>query len=88
MLEESQGLAFIKNKWVAVDPEKLKQALEACNRIEDLVASGMTLGTAMRTRLDPEKNAWPRQGRPGGYQCIQRNMADVRTGKDDPPGTG
>ncbi|HKL82170.1 MAG TPA: SNF2 helicase-associated domain-containing protein, partial [Desulfobacter sp.] len=55
ILEQSQGLAFIKNKWVAVDPEKLKQALEACNRIEDLAASGMTLGTAMRTRLAPEK---------------------------------
>ena len=55
ILEQSQGLAFIKNKWVAVDPEKLKQALKACDRIEDLVASGMTLGTAMRTRLDPEK---------------------------------
>ena len=55
ILEQSQGLAFIKNKWVAVDPEKLKQALKACDRIEDLAASGMTLGTAMRTRLAPEK---------------------------------
>ena len=55
ILEQSRGLEFIKNKWVAVDPEKLRQALEACDRIEDLAASGMTLGTAMRTRLAPEK---------------------------------
>nr|WP_320189725.1 DEAD/DEAH box helicase [uncultured Desulfobacter sp.] len=55
ILEETQGLAFIKNKWVAVDPEKLRQALKACDRIEDLAASGMPLGTAMRTRLTPEK---------------------------------
>ncbi|WP_320041645.1 DEAD/DEAH box helicase [uncultured Desulfobacter sp.] len=55
ILEQTQGLAFIKNKWVAVDPEKLRQALKACDRIEDLAASGMSLGTAMRTRLSPEK---------------------------------
>ena len=55
ILEQTQGLAFIKNKWVAVDPEKLRQALKACNRIEDLAASGMTLGAAMRARLAPGK---------------------------------
>ncbi|MDQ1268874.1 MAG: hypothetical protein QG618_178 [Thermodesulfobacteriota bacterium] len=55
ILEQTQGLAFIKNNWVAVDPEKLRQALKACERIEDLAASGMTLGTAMRARLAPEK---------------------------------
>ncbi len=55
ILEETQGLAFIKNKWVAVNPEKLRQALKACDRIEDLAGSGMTLGTAMRARLSPEK---------------------------------
>nr|WP_319490632.1 DEAD/DEAH box helicase [uncultured Desulfobacter sp.] len=55
ILEETQGLAFIKNKWVAVDPEKLRQALKACDSIEDLAASGMTLGDAMRARLNPEK---------------------------------
>jgi len=55
ILEQTEGLAFIKNKWVAVDPEKLKQALKAWDRIEDLAAPGMTLGTAMRARLSPEK---------------------------------
>lgn len=55
ILEESRGLAFIKNKWVAVDPEKLKKALEACDRIQDMAEAGMTLGQAMRVRLNPEK---------------------------------
>ena len=27
LLNESEGLAFIKNRWVAVDPEKLRQSL-------------------------------------------------------------
>jgi hypothetical protein len=55
ILEESQGLAFIKNKWVAVDPDKLRQALKACDRFEELAGSGLTLGEAMRARLNPEK---------------------------------
>jgi len=55
ILEESRGLAFIKNRWVAVDPEKLRQALTACERFEDLAGSGLTLGEAMRAGLHPEK---------------------------------
>ncbi len=55
ILEHTEGLAFIKNRWVAVDHEKLKQALQACERIQDISASGMTLGEAMRTGLNPEK---------------------------------
>ncbi|MEE4362325.1 MAG: DEAD/DEAH box helicase [Desulfotignum sp.] len=55
ILEESRGLAFIKNRWVAVDPEKLRQALKACERFEDLAGAGLTLGEAMRARLHPEK---------------------------------
>jgi len=55
ILEETRGLAFIKNKWVAVDPDKLRQALKACERFQELAGSGMTLGEAMRARLNPEK---------------------------------
>ncbi|MCG8632827.1 MAG: DEAD/DEAH box helicase [Desulfobacterales bacterium] len=55
ILEENHGLAFIKNKWVAVDPEKLRQALKACDRFEDMIGSGLTLGEAMRARLNPQK---------------------------------
>lgn len=55
ILEETRGLAFIKNRWVAVDPEKLRQALNACERFQDLAGAGLTLGEAMRARLHPEK---------------------------------
>jgi len=59
ILEETRGLAFIKNRWVAVDPEKLRQALKACERFDDLAGSGLTLGEAMRAGLHPEKITGP-----------------------------
>lgn len=55
ILEENQGLAFIKNRWVAVDHDKLRQALKTCERFEDLAESGLTLAEAMRGGLNPEK---------------------------------
>ncbi|NCD32963.1 MAG: DEAD/DEAH box helicase [Spartobacteria bacterium] len=51
LLEASEGLAFIKNKWVAVDPEKLKQTLEAYEKLAPLLRSGMSLSDAMRMQL-------------------------------------
>jgi hypothetical protein len=62
ILEETQGLAFIKNRWVAVDPVKLRQAIKACERFEDLAGSGLTFGEAMRARLNPEKIMGPGSG--------------------------
>ena len=62
ILEETQGLAFIKNRWVAVDPDKLRQALKACERFEDLAGSGLTFGEAVRARLNPEKMMGPGSG--------------------------
>jgi hypothetical protein len=59
ILEETRGLAFIKNRWVAVDPEKLRQALKACERFEDLAGTGLTFGEAMRAGLHPEKITGP-----------------------------
>lgn len=54
LLNESQGLAFIKNKWVTVDPEKLGQALEAYQKAKKLMAgSGLSLMEAMRLQLNP-----------------------------------
>ena len=38
LLQESEGLAFIKNKWVAVDPEKLKQTLDAYENAKKMMA--------------------------------------------------
>ena len=56
LLNESEGLAFLKNKWVVVDPEKLKQTLEAYEKAKQLMAEeGLSLKDAMRAQLMPEK---------------------------------
>lgn len=55
ILEQSRGLAFIKNRWVAVDPDKLRQALDACRRLDEMAGPGLTLAEAMRARLNPER---------------------------------
>ncbi len=56
LLEESEGLAFIKNKWVAVDPEKLKQTLDAYEKAEKMIAEeGFSIKDALRMQLNPEK---------------------------------
>ena len=56
LLSESEGLAFIKNKWVAVDPEKLKQTLNAYGKAKKLMAKeGFSLKDALRMQLGPEK---------------------------------
>ncbi len=49
LLRESEGLAFLKNKWVAVDPEKLRQTLEAFEKASELHGDeGITLLDALR----------------------------------------
>lgn len=53
LLLESEGLAFIKNRWVAVDPEKLKQTLEAYEKAKALMKDGLSLGEALRLQLNP-----------------------------------
>ena len=55
MLEASEGLVFIKNRWVRVDHEKLKLALEACDKIKHLAGNGLTISEAMRMQLNPGK---------------------------------
>ncbi|GBE40318.1 ATP-dependent helicase HepA [bacterium BMS3Bbin09] len=55
MLEESEGLAFIKNKWVPVDHEKLKLALEACDKVKQMADEGLPLREAIRLQLNPDK---------------------------------
>ena len=56
LLDESEGLAFIKNKWVAVDPEKLKQTLDAYEKAKKMMGDdGLSLKDAMRLQLMPEK---------------------------------
>ncbi|RPH48051.1 MAG: DEAD/DEAH box helicase [Desulfobacteraceae bacterium] len=56
LLEESEGLAFIKNRWVVADPEKLKQVLDAYEKAEMLMKEdGISLKDALRFQLNPEK---------------------------------
>ena len=56
LLAEVDGLAFIKNKWVAVDREKLEQTLAAYEEARKLAdREGLTLAEAMRLQLQPEK---------------------------------
>jgi len=56
LLSESEGLVFIKNKWVAVDPEKLQQTLNAYEKAKKLMAKeGFSLKDALRMQLAPEK---------------------------------
>ncbi|MBU0961227.1 MAG: DEAD/DEAH box helicase, partial [Proteobacteria bacterium] len=55
LLAEVDGLAFIKNKWVAVDREKLEQTLVAYEEAEKLATrEGLTLAEAMRWQLHPQ----------------------------------
>jgi len=56
LLTESEGLAFIKNKWVAVDPEKLKQTLDAYKKANKMMGQeGLSLKDALRLQLAPER---------------------------------
>jgi non-specific serine/threonine protein kinase len=56
LLDESEGLAFIKNRWVAVDKEKLKQTLDAYEKAKKMMdGEGLSLRDAFRMQLMPEK---------------------------------
>ncbi|MBF0225060.1 MAG: DEAD/DEAH box helicase [Desulfobacterales bacterium] len=56
LLAESEGLAFIKNKWIAVDHEKLKQTLEAYEKLKKYINKGdLTIQEALKIQLNPEK---------------------------------
>jgi len=55
MLDSAEGLALIKNRWVAVDPEKLQQTLAAYEEARKLSArEGLTLRDALRFQLNPK----------------------------------
>jgi non-specific serine/threonine protein kinase len=55
LLAEVDGLAFIKNKWVAVDRERLGQTLAAYEEAQKLAdKEGLTLSEAMRFQLQPK----------------------------------
>ncbi|MCI0469037.1 MAG: SNF2-related protein, partial [Nitrospirae bacterium] len=54
LLESSEGLAFIKNKWVAVDPERLRQTLAIYEEARGMMESGdFSLKDALRLQMSP-----------------------------------
>ena len=54
LLESAEGLALIKNRWVAVDPEKLRQTLEAYEKARTLARrEGLSFRDALRFQLNP-----------------------------------
>ncbi len=56
LLDESEGLAFIKGKWVEVDRAKLEQTLRAYEKAQALMArEDLTLREAMRLQLDADR---------------------------------
>jgi len=53
LLKETDGLAFIKGKWIEVDHEKLKKTLEAFEKAKELMGNeDLSLRDAMRLQLD------------------------------------
>ncbi len=58
LLDEAEGLAFIKGKWVEVDRDKLEQTLRAYERARQLMDQGhLTLRDAMRLQLGTDRDA-------------------------------
>ena len=56
LLAESEGLAFIKNKWVEIDHDTLRETLLAYERAQSLSKEGaMSLVEAMRLQLNAGK---------------------------------
>jgi hypothetical protein len=55
LLRQSEGLALIKNKWVAVDQRKLQQTLDVYAKVCTLLEAGdLTLREALTLQLHPE----------------------------------
>ena len=55
LLDSSEGLAFIKGKWVEVDPEKLKETLVAYEKALSYTKQGLTLKEAIRLQFENGK---------------------------------
>ncbi len=56
LLQASEGLAFLKNKWVAVDSKKLQETLAAYEKARELNSEeGISFLEAMRFSINPQK---------------------------------
>ncbi len=54
LLESAEGLALIRNRWVAVDPEKLRHTLDAFEKARALAqGEGLTFRDALRFQMNP-----------------------------------
>jgi superfamily II DNA or RNA helicase len=55
LLDASEGLALIKNRWVAVDHEKLRQTLDAYAKASAMAKrGGLTFRDALRFEMNPK----------------------------------
>ncbi len=55
LLDQSEGLVLIKNKWVVVDTDKLQATLDAYDAVRaQMESGGMTLREAIALQLAPE----------------------------------
>ncbi|HSQ78437.1 MAG TPA: DEAD/DEAH box helicase [Nitrospirota bacterium] len=55
LLDSAEGLALIKNRWVSVDPDKLRRTLEAYERARMLArGGGITFRDALRFQMNPK----------------------------------
>ncbi len=52
LLQENEGLAFLKNRWVQVDKEKLQQTLDAYQKAREMMEKGLSLREAMSLQLN------------------------------------
>ncbi len=56
LCSESEGLAFLKGKWVEADPDKLQEILKVYEKAQkQAVLSGLTMLEAMRMQLSIDK---------------------------------
>ena len=51
LLSQTEGLSFLKGKWVEIDHEKLRTVIEAYDNASKLSDSGLTLLEAMRMQM-------------------------------------
>ncbi|RJQ74084.1 MAG: DEAD/DEAH box helicase [Desulfobacteraceae bacterium] len=85
LLEESRGLALIKNRWVAVDPEKLRRTLDAYESALTMARQeGLSFREAMRLQLSPEQALEGAAGEVEAEVCHGRWLAQVLERLRDP----
>ena len=75
LLAGSEGLVFLKGQWVEVDKEKLTEALEHWERVQEEAANGISFAEGMRLLAGAP-------GRPGRRAERGRGSVVLRRGRD------